>query len=67
MHVTGFSGFPYETRFGWDAVRIAKDINIEDLPDQMNQNGVPIANENLAEDFAAMFEKKIVDTVKSKF
>ena len=32
---------------------------MEDLPDQMNLNGTPMINENLAEQFASMFEKKI--------
>ena len=32
---------------------------MEDLPDQMNLNGTPIINEDLAEQFASMFEKKI--------
>ena len=28
----------------WEAVKIAKDQNSDDLPDQMNLNGIPIAN-----------------------
>ena len=49
----------------WDAVKIAKNLNIEELPDQMNLHGVPISNEVLAEEFANMFEKKIEDIVQS--
>ena len=29
----------------WDAVKIAKNQNIEDLPDQMHQDGTPIATD----------------------
>ena len=36
-----------------------------DLPDQMNLNGLPIANEDLAEEFVGMMEKKIADIVQS--
>ena len=42
-------------------VKIAKDQNIEDLPEKMNLNSIAIANEDLAEQFANMFEKKIND------
>ena len=37
----------------------AKDQNIEELPDKMNLDGKPIPNEDLAEEFANMFENKI--------
>ena len=47
----------------WEAVKIAKDQNIDDLPDQMKHNGTFVSNENLAEEFATMFEKKIQDIV----
>ena len=43
----------------WEAVKLAKDLNIVDLPDQMNLDGTPIPNEDLAEAFAKMFEKSI--------
>ena len=49
----------------WDAVKIAKDQNIEDLPDKMNLNGKSIANNNLAEAFADMFEKKVNEIVST--
>ena len=47
----------------WEVVKIAKDQNIDELPDQMNLNGIQISNEDLAEQLACMFEKKITDTV----
>ena len=52
---------PGNSKTLWEAVKIAKDQNIEDLPEKMNLNSVTIANEDLAEQFANMFEKKIND------
>ena len=43
----------------WEAVKLAKDVHVEDLPDQMNNDGKPIPNDELAEEFATMFEEKI--------
>ena len=42
----------------WEAVKIAKDQNVNDLPDQMKMNDKIIPNEDLAEQFACMFENK---------
>ena len=39
--------------------------NIDELPDQMYQDGIQIPNEDLAEKFACMFEKKILDTAST--
>ena len=33
----------------WEAVKIVKDQNIEELPDQMNLDGIPIQDDQLAE------------------
>ena len=46
-------------------VSFARDINSDDLPDQMYLNGIPLANENLSEEFAKMFEEKIDDIAKT--
>ena len=54
---------PGNSKTLWEAVKIAKDLNTDELPDKMNQNGTPIDNDELAEQFAAMFEKKITDIV----
>ena len=43
---------PGNSKSLWEAVKIAKDQNIEELPDQMKFNGNTIPNENLAEEFA---------------
>ena len=43
----------------WDAVKIEKDQNTNELPDQMKLDETVIPNEELAEQFACMFEKKI--------
>ena len=47
----------------WDAVKTAKDINTDELPDQMNINGKQIPNQDLADEFAQMFENKINNLV----
>ena len=39
--------------------------NFNHLPDQMNLDGTPTPNEDLAEEFAKMFEKKINDTLST--
>ena len=54
---------PGNSKTLWEAVKIAKDLNTDELPDKMNQNGTPIDNDELAEQFAAMFEKKTTDIV----
>ena len=56
---------PGNSKTLWEAVKIANDQNIEYIPDQMKQNGSIIPNENLAEEFACMFEKKIKDIVST--
>ena len=43
----------------WKAVRIAKDLNSEDLPKSMFKNGHLLDTEDLAEEFANHFEDKI--------
>ena len=50
----------------WDAVKIAKDQNIEDIPDQMHLNGIPIPNEDLAEAFVNMFENKLKENFQTR-
>ena len=51
---------PGNSKTLWEAVKIAKDLNTDELPDKMNQNGTPIDNDELAEQFAAMFEKRLL-------
>ena len=45
----------------WDAVKIAKDQNTDELPDEMNIDGMPIPTNEIAEEFAKMFEQKVKD------
>ena len=45
----------------WEAVKIAKDLNIDDLPDEMKLDGKTIPKEEIAEEFAKMFEQKVKD------
>ena len=47
--------------FKWEAAKIAKDQNIDDLPDDMNIDGKPIPKFEIAEEFAKMFEQKVKD------
>ena len=58
---------PGNTKSLWDAVKIAKDKNIEKMPNQMFMEGRPIKNEELPDTFANQFEdkiNKIVDQTK---
>ena len=51
----------------WEAVKIAKDQNIEDLPDQIKMDGINIPNEELAEKFACMFENKLLMGIQTLY
>ena len=51
---------PNNTKSLWDAVRIAKDLNIQNLPDKMQApNGDYIGKDNLPEAFAEFFKNKV--------
>ena len=49
------------TRSLWRAVNIAKDLNQEDLPMQMNEDGIPITDNDLSDRFADYFEEKVMN------
>ena len=43
----------------WKAVLEAKDVNEEELPNKMFENGVQIETNELEEAFAELFESKV--------
>ena len=43
----------------WDSVKIAKDLNINKLPETMTLNNVSVKSENLPDEFASYFKMKI--------
>ena len=56
---------PGDTKSLWKAVKIAKDQNVNELPNQMFHQNVKIDNKCLPETFAAFFENK-VETIISQ-
>ena len=52
---------PGNWRSLWRAVNIAKDLNQEDLPMQMNEDGIPITDNDLPDRFADYFEEKVMN------
>ena len=54
---------PGSSKSLWDAVKIAKNINIQQLPQKMFKNNLPIPTENLADEFAEFFKSKVQNIV----
>ena len=48
----------------WKAVKLAKNLNTETIPEKMTLNNIPIAPGNTAESFAGYFSEKIKLTSK---
>ena len=54
---------PGNTKSLWNAVKIARDVNVSNLPNILYKNGVEIPAGNVADSFAGFFDKKIRDIV----
>ena len=54
---------PGNSKSLWDAVKLAKNINIQQMPQQMFKNNVPINDENLPDEFAEFFKLKVQNIV----
>ena len=48
----------------WKAVKIAKNLNKESIPENLTLGGVPIAAGNIAGSFAAHFNEKVISNVQ---
>ena len=56
---------PSNSKTLWDAVRIAKDLNIEPIPKTMFSNNIEIQRTNLPDSFACFFNNKVNNIVES--
>ena len=54
---------PGNSKSLWDAVKLAKNVNIPKLPPRMTLNNVEINNKNLPDVFADFFEQKVSNIV----
>ena len=54
---------PGNSKSLWDAVKLAKNINIQQMPQKMFKNNVPIDDENLPDEFAEFFKSKVQNIV----
>ena len=43
----------------WKAVKVAKNLNSDDLPSNLTLNGIPVAEGDVADAFAKHFDEKI--------
>ena len=50
---------PSNSKTLWDAVRIAKDLNIETIPKTMLRDNVEIQSKKLPDSFAGFFNNKV--------
>ena len=56
---------PSNSKTLWDAVRIAKDLNIETIPKTMFRDNVEIQSKKLPDSFAGFFNNKVNNIVES--
>ena len=56
---------PGNTSSVWKAVKTAKDLNTDDLPQTMYEGGIPIFKAALPDQFARFFNSKIVELSNS--
>ena len=49
----------------WKAVKIAKEINIESIPNEMFHQGISAQNSNLCDEYAKFFDTKVQNIVRN--
>ena len=57
---------PGNSKSLWDAVKLAKNINIQQLPRKMFKDGSLLKEENLPDEFAEFFKSKVENIVKEQ-
>ena len=57
---------PNNSKSLWEAVKVAKDVNIPKLPSRMTFNNIEIANCDLPDYFAKFFKDKVADIVEEQ-
>ena len=57
---------PGNSKSLWDAVKIAKNVNITQLPEKMFKNNVQIKTEDLSNEFAEFFKSKVQNIVNEQ-
>ena len=57
---------PGNSKSLWDAVRLAKNVNIQQLPQKMFKDNINIKNEDLPDEFANFFKSKVDDIVNAQ-
>ena len=55
---------PGNSKTLWDSVKLAKDMNIDELPTEMHLDNEKIEEEDIADAFADFFENKIKDLLE---
>ena len=56
---------PGDSKSLWDAVKVAKDINVQQIPSAMYRNGILIEPQNLPDEFASFFKDKVQNVVNN--
>ena len=56
---------PGNSKSLWDAVRLAKNVNIQQLPQKMFKDNINIKNEDLPDEFANFFKSKVDNIVNA--
>ena len=57
---------PGNSKSLWDAVRLAKNVNIQQLPQKMFKDNINIKNEDLPDEFANFFQSKVDNIVNAQ-
>ena len=57
---------PGNSKSLWDAVRLAKNVNIQQLPQKMFKDNINIKNEDLPDEFANFFKSKVDNIVNAQ-
>ena len=56
---------PGNSKSLWDAVKIAKDLNIEPIPTNMYGEGELLTHADMPDHFASFFNKKVIDIMSA--
>ena len=48
----------------WKAVKIAKDLNVENIPKNLTLGGIPVAPGQAASSFAGYFSSKVIANIR---
>ena len=56
---------PGNSKSLWDAVKIAKDLNIEPIPTNMYGEGELLTHADMPDHFASFFNKKVIDIMNT--